>query len=232
MLSTSISPGLNFSNDPSKLKGQIRWLRILKSDEELTAESNTSVEVIRSNGTQLLSSLSSKEGSISTKLWKAYDDTDDILTRCVICYLLKNGSKVPKKTEENLEKFGLRRRKVEIKIERLKRQLDRTPSCRDLIGENWLETLAIASTTAPQDESEAKPWQDKLLTESKPIPFSVAYETNKDLTWSKNEKGRLCVQFNGLSKHIFQIYCDQRQIKWFQRFYEDEEIKKASKNEY
>ncbi len=35
-----------------------------------------------------------------------------------------------------------------------------------------------------------------------------------------------------MSKHIFQIYCDQRQLKWFQRFYEDQEIKKASKNEY
>jgi hypothetical protein len=30
-----------------KLKGQTRWLEMLKSDEELTAESNTSLEVIR-----------------------------------------------------------------------------------------------------------------------------------------------------------------------------------------
>jgi hypothetical protein len=63
-----------------------------------------------------------KKGSISTKLWKAYNDTDDILTRCVIRYLLKNGSKVPKKLEENLEKLAKRHRKAEIKIERLKRQ--------------------------------------------------------------------------------------------------------------
>jgi phosphoribosyl-AMP cyclohydrolase len=216
-----------------KLKGQTHWLEMLKSDEELTAESNTSIEVIRSNATQLLSSLSSKEGSISTKLWKAYNDTDNILTRCVIRYLLKNGSKVPKKLEENLEKLAKRHRKAEIKIERLKRQLEsRIPKGRDLTGKNWLETLAIASTTAPQDESEAKSWQDTLLTKSKLVPFPVAYETNEDLTWSKNEKGRLCVQFNGLSKHTFQIYCDQRQLEWFQRFYEDQEIKKASKNEY
>lgn len=216
-----------------KLKGQIRWLGMLKSDEELSAESNTSLEVIRINAAELLSFLFSEEGNVSTKLWKVYNDTDDILTRCVICYLLKNGSKVPKKLEENLEKFAKRRRKVEIKIERLKRQLEsRIPKGRDLTGENWLETLVIASTTAPQDESEAKSWQDTLLTESKLVPFPVAYETNEDLTWSKNEKGHLCVQFNGLSKHTFQIYCDQRQLEWFQRFYEDQEIKKASKNEY
>lgn len=216
-----------------KLERQIRWRGMLKSDEELTTESKTSLEAIRTIAAELLSSLSSEEGSVSTRLWKAHNDADDSLTRCVICYLLKNGSKVPKNLEEDLEKFGLRRRKVEIKIERLKRQLEgRIPKGRDLTGENWLETLAIASTTASQDESEAKFWQDKLLTESKPIPFPVAYETNEDLTWRKNEKGRLCVQFNGLSTHTFQIYCDQRQLKWFQRFYEDQEIKKASKNEY
>lgn len=216
-----------------KLKRQTRWLEMLKSDEELTAESNTSVKVIRTNATELLSSLSSEEGSVSTKLWKVYNDTDDIVTRCVICYLLKNGSKVPKRLEENLEKFAKRRRKVEIKIERIKRQLEsRIPKGRDLTGENWLETLAITSTTAPQDESEAKSWQDKLLTESKLVSFPIAYKTSEDLTWSKNEKDRLCVQFNGFSKHTFQIYCDQRQLKWFQRFYEDQEIKKASKNKY
>ena len=216
-----------------KLNGQISWLGMLKSDEELTAESNTSVEVIRTNAAQLLNSLSSEEGSIYSKLWKVYNDADDILTRCVVCYLLKNRNKVPEESEENLEEFAKRRRKVEIKIERLKRQLEsRIPKGRDLTGENWLETLAIASTTAPTDEAEAKSWQDTLLTKSKLIPFPVTYETNTDLTWSKNAKGRLCVQFNGLGKHRFQIYCDQRQLKWFQRFYEDQEIKKTSKNEY
>jgi hypothetical protein len=67
-----------------------------------------------------------------------------------------------------------------------------------------------------------------LLTDSKSVPFPVAYETNEDLTWSKNSKGRLEVRFNGLGEHTFQIYCDQRQLKWFQRFYEDQEIKRAS----
>ena len=206
---------------------------MLKSDEELTAESNASLETICTNATELLSSLSPEEGSISKRLWQAYNDTDDPLTRCVICYLLKNGSKVPKKLEENLEKFGLRRRQAEIKIERIEEQLEsRIPNGRDLTRKNWLDTLALASTTAPTDESEAKSWQDALLTKSKLLPFPVAYETNEDLTWSKNEKGRFCIQFNGLSKHIFQIYCDQRQLEWFKRFYEDQEIKKVSKDEY
>ncbi|MBD1881266.1 type V CRISPR-associated protein Cas12k [Coleofasciculus sp. FACHB-T130] len=216
-----------------KLSRKISWLGMLKSDEELTAESNTSVEVILTNAAELLNSLSSEEGSIYTKLWKVYNDADDLLTRCVVCYLFKNSNEVPEKSEENLEEFAKRRRKTEIQIERIKRQLEsRLPKGRDLTGESWLETLAIASTTAPTDESEAKSWQNKLLTEPKLIPFPVGYETSEDLTWRKNDKGRLSVKFNGLGKHTFQIYCDQRQLKWFERFYEDQKIRKGSKNEY
>jgi hypothetical protein len=47
-----------------------------------------------------------------------------------------------------------RRRKTEIKIERLTEQLEsRIPKGRDLTGHQWLETLAIASTTAPKDQA-------------------------------------------------------------------------------
>jgi hypothetical protein len=42
----------------------------------------------------------------------------------------------------------------------------------------------------------------------------------------------LCVHFNGFSEHVFQIYCDQRQLPLFQNFYQDQEVKKSSKNEH
>jgi hypothetical protein len=174
------------------------------------------------------SQASNSNRNVSKILFEAYDNTEDILTKSALCYLLKNGCKVPTK-EEDLEKFAKRRRKSEIKISRLIEQIaSRIPKGRDLTGHTWLETLAIASTTAPQDQAEAKSWQDRLLTDSKCVPFPVAYETNEDLTWSKNSKGRREVRFNGLGEHSFQIYCDQRQLKWFQRFYEDQEIKRAS----
>jgi len=64
------------------------------------------------------------------------------------------------------------------------------------------------------------------------VPFPVAYEINEDLTWFKNPSKRLCVKFNGLSEHSFQIYCDRRQILWFNRFLEDQQIKRASKNQH
>lgn len=224
-----------------RLEGQTRWLERLRSDEELVQQSRCTLEVIRARGAEILTSLtaqnepsqsSNSNRSVFKTLFDAYSNTEDILTKSVLCYLLKNRAKIPDK-EEDKKKFAKRRRKTEIKIERLTQKLEsRIPKCRDLTGDKWLETLAIASTTAPQDEAEAKSWQNRLLTDSKSVPFPVAYETNEDLSWSKNSKGRLEVRFNGLGEHTFQIYCDQRQLKWFQRFYEDQEIKRASKDQH
>jgi hypothetical protein len=220
-----------------KLEGHTGWLEMLRSDEELVQESHCPLEVIRTRGAEILTPLTSQNEpsqssnsnrSVSKALFDAYRNTEDILTKSALCYLLKNGCKIPDK-EEDPEKFAKRRRKTEIKISRLTEQIaSRIPKGRDLTGQKWLETLAIASTTAPTDSAEAKSWQDRLLTDSKSVPFPVAYETNEDLTWSKNSKGRLEVHFNGLGEHIFQIYCDQRQLKWFQRFYEDQQIRRCT----
>ena len=233
-----------------KLEGQTRWLEMLKSDEELVQESNCTLEVIRAKAVEILTPLvsqnestqptnteskkrkkpqaSNSNRSVSKTLFQAYDNTEDILTKSALCYLLKNGCKISDK-EEDPEKFAKRRRQTEIKISRLIEQIaSRIPKGRDLTGHKWLETLAIASTTVPTNSAEAKSWQDRLLTDSKSVPFPVAYETNEDLTWSKNSIGRLEVHFNGLGEYTFEIYCDQRQLKWFQRFYEDQEIKRAS----
>lgn len=233
-----------------KLEGQTRWLQMLKSDEELVTQSNCTLEAIRAKAVEILTPLappnestqptkteskkrknpqaSNSNRSVFKAVFEAYHHTEDILTKTAICYLLKNGCKISDK-EEDPKEFAKRRRQTEIKIERLTEQLaSRNPKGRDLTGHKWLETLAIASTTAPTNSAEAKSWKDILLTDSKSVPFPVAYETNEDLTWSKNEKGRLEVRFNGLGEYTFQIYCDQRQLKWFQRFHQDQEIKRAS----
>jgi hypothetical protein len=256
-----------------KLEKETRWLQMLKSDEALVQESNCTLEIIRAKAVEIPIPLASanestqptktkskkrkkpqasnSNRSVSKTLFEAYDNTEDILTKSAICYLLKNGCKISDK-EEDPEKFAIRRRKTEIKISRLTEQLaSRLPKGRDLTGEKWLQTLITATSTAPENEDQARSWQDRLLTKSKSIPFPVAYETNEDLTWSKKEKeenkknpskyrkggrknqeGRLCVQFNGLGEHIFEIYCDQRQFEWLQRFYKDQQIKKESKDQH
>lgn len=79
------------------------------------------------------------------------------MTHCAIRYLLKNRCKIPQKPEDP-EKFAKRRRKVEIKIERIIEQIKGSiPQGRDLTGNAWLETLEIASNTAPQDTAVRSP---------------------------------------------------------------------------
>lgn len=83
-----------------------------------------------------------------------------------------------------------------------------------------------------QNEKEAKAWQAALLRKTADVPFPVAYESKEDMTWLKNHKGRFFVRFNGLGKLTFEIYCDKRHLQYFQRFLEDQEIKRNNKDEH
>lgn len=238
----------------NQLQGKTRWLQMLKSDAELVEISQVSLDTLQTQAADLLVQYTSCSESVPTHssqqrqtqkaksstsssglfqaLFAAYDNTNDLLTQCAICYLLKQGCQVSD-AEEDPKKFAIYRRKVEIQVQRLTEQLARRiPKGRDLTDANWLETLAIATSCVPADESQAKRWQDSLLRQWSHVPFPITYETSEDMTWFKNDKGRLCVKFNGLGEHIFQIDCDSRQLQWFQRFLEDQETKKNSKNQH
>ncbi len=210
---------------------------MLRSDEELIVECDRSIEEIKRQATEIIDNLPPEEHkSTINQLFDLYDDSEDVLVRCAIVHLLKNGCKVRQKPEQP-KKFDERRRKTEIKIEALQKKLDgKAPQGRDLTGQKWLDTLAIATSHVPQDDAQAKYWQDILLTQSKSIPYPVAFLSNEDTKWGKNEQNRLNVRFNGLEKyigkHVFQIYCDKRQLTLFQRFYDEQELKKASKNNH
>lgn len=166
-------------------------------------------------------------------LFKLYEEANEGLDQWAIVYLLKNGGKLPDQPED-AQKFAKRRRKTEIRAERLLSTLQRTrlPKGRDLSWQNWLQALADSTSRVPKDENEAADWQARLLTEAAILPFPVNYETNEDLHWLLNDKGRLCVSFNGLSEHTFEIYCDRRQLHWFKRFLEDQQTKKANKDQH
>ncbi|MEH2413309.1 type V CRISPR-associated protein Cas12k [Nostoc sp.] len=143
-----------------QLDGKIRWLEMLNSDTELVEISGCSLEAIRTKATEILamatpesdsnapltkrgkakkskkSSASNPDRSLSHKLFDAYQETDDILSRSALSYLLKNGCKLNDK-EEDPEKFAKRRRKLEIQIQRLIDKLtSRIPKGRD---EKWLK---------------------------------------------------------------------------------------------
>jgi IS605 OrfB family transposase len=239
----------------NQLAGQTRWIEILQSDDELVETCGVELEAIRVEATKILAKQKAtvekakkpaktaktakgktrkrktekQEKSLYQRLFELYEKAETDLARGAIAYLLKNNCQIPQKAE-NPETFQKRRRKAEIRIARLTDQLARSrlPKGRDLTDEEWLKALKTATEQLPKNETEAAAWQAYLLTESSPLPFPVAYETNEDLNWSLNDKGRLCVSFNGLADYSFEVYCDTRQIHWFQRFFEDQTIKEES----
>jgi hypothetical protein len=235
-----------------KLDGQLRWLEVLKSDEELVQESGVELAKIRNRASAILLKLQqdtssdkkpknrgrkrkktySSDDSLFDQLFESYKSSKRILERCAIAFLLKNSCKVHQH-DEDPQKLAQRRRKAEIQVKRLQEQIDsRIPLGRDLTGQRWLSTLETATQTVPKDNAEAKRWQDKLLTRPSVLPFPLIFETNEDLVWKKKAKGRLCVHFSGLGDHTFAIHCDQRQLHWFQRFLEDQETKKSSNDQH
>jgi len=229
-----------------KLSYKQKCLFILKSDEELVEFCENSIDAIQTKAAQVLREVSraiDKEASdtipakkrsklIRNRLFKKLASTKQPLAQCAVIYLLKNYIKLPSEPEDT-DKLARRRQKTEIQIQRLQDQLEsRIPKGRDLTGEAWLETLLEAINSIPKDDYEYKLWQDMLLSMQKSTPFPILFETNEDLVWSKNEQGRICVRFNGLSEHTFQIYCGQRQLHWFKRFVEDQQTKRASKNQH
>lgn len=228
-----------------KLSGKQKWLDILKSDDELIEVCGHRLEQIRAKASQILSQIekavekelsnptrSTRKDAIRQKLFKRQQSAKQPLMACAVAYLLKNNCQIPSEPEDS-KKFAKRQRKAELQVQKLQEQIEsRIPKGRDLTGQAWLKTLLTATITAPKDNQEHKQWQDHLLTNPSTAPFPIMFETNEDLVWSHNERGRLCVRFNGLTGHTFQIYCDKRQIHWFQRFLTDQNTKRANKKQH
>ena len=150
---------------------------MVKSDSELVETSGVTLETLRHQATEILTQLipqpdspkpkntgkkakkrkaSESDRTLSHSLFATYRQSEDNLTTSAIAYLLKNGCELTDK-EEGPEKFAKRRRLVEIQIQRLTEQLTaRMPKGRDLTNAQWLETLAIASNTVPENEAQAK----------------------------------------------------------------------------
>lgn len=145
---------------------------------------------------------------------------------------MKNKCQVSE-VEEDPKAYKRQRRKKEIEIERLEEQLKSPlPQGRNLSEQEWLEALEQAQELILDDEK-LREVQANLTRKQSSLPFSISYETNTDLRWSRNEQGRICVSFSGkgISQHTFEIFCDQRQLHWFERLAQDYEIFKQNKEQ-
>jgi hypothetical protein len=126
----------------------------------------------------------------------------------------------------------------------------RLPKGRDLTGNKFLGTLAIATQQTLESVTEFQEWQTKLLTRPATLPYPIIYDSSTDVYWGKTAEGRITVNFNGTEKYLraadstlkawfkthkeypFQLFCDQRQLPFFQRFYTDWQDYKANQNQY
>jgi hypothetical protein len=224
-----------------------RWFSLLRSDLELEQESGLSLEKLRTEATEILikaqlecsreaepdQATTDNSSALWDNLFTAYDKSKSPRLRCAIAYLLKNGCQVSE-VEEDPKAYRRRRRKKKIEIERLEEQQlnSRLPKGRNLSEQEWLEALEQAQGLIIDDEH-LRQVQASLTRKPSPVPFSISYETSTDLRWSSNEQGRICVSFNGkgISKHTFEVFCDQRQLHWFERFDEDYKIFTQNKDQ-
>lgn len=256
-----------------RLDGKQRWLNVVKSDAELLELSGSSLHSLQQQAQAILSQLNANNGtqlalntkkprkarqqtksgngsSLIARLFEAYDATNIILDRCVIAYLIKNSGKIPT-TDEDPEKFTHRIHRKQKEVEQLEAQLQaRLPKGRDLTGEEFLETLAIATQQVPDNIAQMRDWQGKLLTRPASLPYPIIYGSATDVRWSKTAKGRIAVSFNGVDKYLkaadpdiqewfkthkeypFRLYCDQRQLHFFQRFLTDWQAYQVDKDNY
>lgn len=231
-----------------RLQRKQHWFSMLRSDLELEQESGCSLETLRVQSTKILTKKKAelernqeekldqapKDNSkaLFDSLFQAYDKAKAPQQRCAIAYLLKNNCQVSE-VEEDPEAYQRRRRKKEIEIERLEEQLkSRLPKGRELFEQDWLEALEQAQGLIVENE-QLREVLASLTRKQSPVPFSISYETNPDLRWSRNKHKRICVSFNGkgISKHTFELFCDQRQLHWFERLAQDYEIFKQNKEQ-
>lgn len=213
----------------SRISGKLHWLNVvLVDDSTLVSTAGCSLEVLRTHAASLLQEFDSGITHLRKALLNALDTATCEPRRSAIAYLLKHKCVIPNEPE-NPDKFARNRRKAEIQLERLQAQLKvRQPQGRDLDGHVSLNALETLATHHSSDPNENARWQANFWKKQHDLPFPLLFETNVDLFWSKNAKGRLIVHLSGLQDLDLAVHYDQRQRHWFERFYEDQQVKKKS----
>ena len=242
------------------LWGKQRWLAMLRSEQELLAATSLTLPQLQAEAQTILlqqqqkfdklkqetNSQAETPQDLFTYFVQLYDQvtknyeqeqkphlkTKKLIKQCAVVYLLKNKCKISIEPEDP-EKYQQYRLKKEIQLKRLEEQLKaRLPKGRNWSKDKYLEALEQARGLITENE-EMELLQARLLKSEKSIPFPVSYHTNTDIYWGKNEQGRICVTFNGMKEkgHIWAVLCHNRQLHWFQRFYEDYQLYKNHKRQ-
>ncbi|MBD1916262.1 MULTISPECIES: type V CRISPR-associated protein Cas12k [Cyanophyceae] len=210
-----------------RLEGKRRWLNILQPDTALADNAKCSLEKLQATAARILKTVEDLDPF--KHLLQEYGKAKQALRQNALAYLLKRSAKLEPEIE-NLEALEKRYQKAEITIQRLGAQLKASlPKGRDLTGNIRAEALVQSIQAPPLDDESYSAWHQALTRESATLPFPIIYETAESLVWSRDEQGRLLVSFQGqgVSQYRFKIYCDKPHYPWFERFWVDQETKKA-----
>lgn len=166
--------------------------------------------------------------TLTNVLYKIHKQTQDILTRCAVAYLIKNHNKISD-LEEDIQKLKKRRNEKIVQIKRLENQIqdNRLPSGRDITGERYSEAFGNLMNQVPKNNQEWEDWIANLSKKISQLPYPIDYLYG-DLTWYKNDAGNIFLYFNGWSEYHFKICCNKRQRHFFERFLEDHKAFKGS----
>ncbi|MEH2301118.1 MAG: type V CRISPR-associated protein Cas12k [Nostoc sp.] len=167
--------------------------------------------------------------TVNEILYDIHRNTQEVVIRCAVSYLLKNNNKVSE-LEEDIKKLEKRRTEKEVQIRRLEKEIQnsRLPNGRDITGEIYNEAFDNLINQVPKNNEEYKEWIDNLSKKVSNLPYPISYLYG-DLTGCyKNEKGHIIVYFNGWANYKFKICCNQRQRHFFERFLEDYKTFKES----
>jgi len=210
-----------------RLEGKQRWLTILQPDTTLADNVKCSLEKLRDTAAHILETTETSDPF--KHLFQEYGGAKNPLRQNALAYLLKRSAKLEPETED-LETLEKRYRKAEIAIQRLETQLKASlPKGRDLTGNIQAEALMQSLLAPPLDDEGYNVWHQALTREPARFPFPIIYETAETLVWSRDGEGRLRVRFQGqgTGQYAFKIYCDKPHYPWFERFWVDQETKKA-----
>lgn len=198
--------------------------------------------------------------SLTNELFSIYsslvESDANLLDRCAIVHLLKNGCKIATQLEDP-KKFTLACHTKRRKAQRIEKQLEaRLPRMRDL-GDEALRVLSYGVGVVTQDDTELAAQLANLQRIPHSLPYPILFYSGDDLKWhllkrkhpvTQKIEERIFVKFKGIGsclrkqleklgvkkdelrkEYVFEVCCDRRQHQIFQEFLKDWQIYSSNK---
>ncbi|NER82974.1 MAG: hypothetical protein F6K42_26135 [Leptolyngbya sp. SIO1D8] len=235
----------------AQILGKQRWIRAVETELELTKIHPFTLEKIRKEAQKAIATVKNiqakrkadvaslrLERELLGSLLKIHESTKSALRKRAINHLLLHNLQTSSE-EFDIHRLQERLEAKTIEVQRLETQIQsQLPKGRDPTGQQYLQKLldALAFPSSNDLDQEADDSIQGSLTQQKQIPllnglpYPVSYSGSGEFYW-KQESGKVCVSFKGLSEHSFTVNCGHRQLPIFQQFVADYQTNRSRSNE-